>query len=183
MTRAHHLTAVLGILAAALGAGSTWWSLTLTGGGVVGVTGVDSSALLWSVGAVCLAAYGLQAAMRGISRRVAGGVQVAAALVFCAVALSASADPLPSALAGITTLTGIAGVGAAQLVVAIDITGWHLSAVGAGALLAVSGVLGAIRADRVALASRFERGAGSDSPQDSVSAWDALSDGSDPTKL
>jgi uncharacterized membrane protein (TIGR02234 family) len=182
MTRVHHLSAVIGLVVVALGAGAPWWTVTLLNGGTITVTGVDSSALLWSVGAVCVAAYGLQFAMNGIPRRIVAGVQVIASFSFSAVAWGSAGDPLPSALSGITSLTGVSGVGAQELVATLTVTGWHVSAVVAGAFMLVSGLFGAIRAERVTLASRFERGAASDVPQDSVSAWDALSDGSDPTR-
>lgn len=182
MTRLHHLSAVVGLVVVALGAGAPWWTVTLLSGATITVTGVDSSALLWSVGAVCVAAYGLQSVLRGIPRRVVAGVQVIAAFSFAAVAWGSAVDPLPSVLSGITSLTGVSGAGAQELVATLTVTGWHFSAVVAGALLVVSGVFGAVRAERVPLASRFERGATSDVPQDSVSAWDALSDGSDPTR-
>jgi hypothetical protein len=64
----------------------------------------------------------------------------------------------------------------------VDVTLWHLSAVLAGILLALSGVLGSLMGDRVSTSDRFDRSASSGSVQDSVSTWDSLSDGTDPTQ-
>jgi len=68
------------------------------------------------------------------------------------------------------------------MVSSIELTGWHFSAVGAGALMALAGILGALAAERPVAGDRFERRLSSGSVEDSVSAWDSLSDGDDPTR-
>ena len=61
---------------------------------------------------MALAAYGLQLQLRGVPRRVVSGLQLLSAGAFVAVTFVASSDPVPSALAGITAATGIAGADA-----------------------------------------------------------------------
>jgi len=182
MRRLYHLFAVLGLLVAALGSATTWWLASLTSGAVIAVSGTDASALLWSVGAVVLAAYGVQFTLRGIARRVTSALQAAGGVGFAAIAASVAADPLSSALEGITAATGVAGSNALLLVEGVELTGWHLSAVLAGILLAASGGLGIWIKDRARSADRFDRHPPSGSVEDSVSAWDSLSDGTDPTQ-
>ena len=182
MRRLHHLLAIAGILLAALGAAPTWWTATLDSGQSVGVTGVSAGAVLWSVGAVVAAAYGLQLTLRGWFRRVIAGVQAGSAIAVTGITLGIAAEPLRSAETGITELTGVAGSGALLLVQSVSITGWHLTAVAAGILAAVSGLLGALSSDSSRSRDRFERHGSSGDMQDSVSAWDSLSDGTDPTQ-
>jgi len=182
MRRTHHLLAVVGLLVAAFGSATTWWFATLTSGAVIEVSGTNASALLWSVGAVVLAAYGLQFTLRGLARRITAALQSAGGIGFTLIALGVAAEPLSSALEGITAATGVAGSNALLLVDGVVVTGWHVSAVVAGILLAVSGGLGVIMKDRVRTSDRFDRHPPSGSLEDSVSAWDSLSDGTDPTQ-
>ncbi|MDA0290228.1 MAG: Trp biosynthesis-associated membrane protein [Actinobacteria bacterium] len=182
MRRLFHLFALSGLLLAAFGSATTWWIASLASGAAVDVSGTTASALLWSVGAVVLAAYGLQFTLRGIARRVTAVLQAAGGIGFSAVALSVAANPLSSALEGITAATGVAGSNALLLVDAVEMTGWHFSAVVAGILLATSGVLGGVMGDRATTSDRFDRHSPSGSLEDSVSAWDSLSDGTDPTQ-
>jgi hypothetical protein len=181
MRRLHHSSALVGILSAAFGSATVWWLATLEAGGVVEVTGTAASPLLWSIGAVSLAAYGLQFTLRGFLRRGVGGLQAITALAFAGVALSIAANPLSSTLSGITEATGVAGSNALLLVDSFALTGWHWSAVLAGALLAISGGAALMMPDRAHRVDRFERRSSSGSLEDSVSAWDSLSEGEDPT--
>jgi len=167
---------------AAFGSATTWWVATLSTGAQVAVSGTEASALLWSVGAVVPVAYGLQFTLRGAIRRVTAGLQAAGGVTFAGVALGLAGDPLSSAVLGITAVTGVAGSNALLLVESVDVTLWHLSAVLGGLLLAMSGVLGALMRDRVSTADRFDRNQPSGSMEDSVSTWDSLSDGTDPTQ-
>ena len=182
MNRLRHLFAVGGVLIAAVGSASTWWVVQLETGAVIEVSGVDASALLWSVGAVALAAYGLQLLLRGVPRRVVSGLQLLSAGAFVAVTFVASSDPVPSALAGITAATGIAGVDALALVASVTISYWHVSAAIAGVLMGLSGLAGMTAQDTPKGQERFERSRSQGSSDDSVSAWDALTEGVDPTQ-
>lgn len=182
MRRLHHLLAVVGLLVAAFGSATTWWVATLSTGALIEVSGTEASALLWSVGAVVLAAYGLLFTLRGAMRRVTAALQAVSGGTFAGIALSLAGDPLSSAVEGITAATGVAGSNALLLAESVDVTLWHLSAVLAGILFALSGVLGSLMGDRVSTSDRFDRSASSGSVQDSVSTWDSLSEGADPTQ-
>ncbi len=182
MRRLHHVLAAVGLLVAAFGSATTWWVATVTTGAQVEVSGTEASAVLWSVGAVVLSAYGLQFTLRGAVRRVVAGLQSVSGAAFVGIALGVAGDPLSSALEGITAVTGVGGSNALLLVESVDLTLWHFSAVLAGILLTVSGGLGAFMENRVATSDRFDRHPPSGSVEDSVSAWDSLSDGTDPTQ-
>jgi hypothetical protein len=182
MRRVHHLLAVLAILSSAFGSGAIWWVATLVSRQSVEVSGTSASALLWSVGAVALAAYGLQFTLRGLVRKITAALQLIAGVAFASVAIAVASDPLASTLEGVTSLTGVAGQNALVLVDSVSITGWHLSAVLSGLLVAASGALAILMPDRSVSADRFARHASTGSVEDSVSAWDSLSDGTDPTR-
>ena len=174
--------AVLAILSSAFGSGTTWWVATLVSGQSVEVSGTSASALLWSVGAVGLAAYGLQFTLRGLVRKFTAALQVVAGLAFTSVVVAVASDPLASTLEGVTSLTGVAGQNALVLVDSVTVTGWHLSAVLSGILVAASGALAILMPERSVLADRFARHTSTGSVEDSVSAWDSLSEGTDPTQ-
>ena len=79
-------------------------------------------------------------------------------------------------------LTGVAGESALELVESVALTGWHLSAVLSGVLVAASAALAIFMPDRSASTDRFARQTSTGSVEDSVSAWDSLSNGTDPTQ-
>lgn len=182
MRRLHHAFALVGLLIASFGSATVWWRVQLEAGQTVEVSGTEAGSLLWSVGAVVLASYGLQFTLRGALRRIIAALQTIAGLGFSVLALVLASAPLPSTLQGITDVTGVGGPNALALVETLQVTGWHFAAVAAGALLAVSGGLGVAMEDRATTKGRFERSASSGSVQDSVSAWDSLSEGQDPTR-
>ncbi len=182
MRRLHHLLAVLAILSAAFGSATTWWVATLVSGQSVEVSGTSASALLWSVGAVVLAAYGLQFTLRGLVRKLTAALQGVAGVAFTSLAVAVAGNPLSSTLEGVTLLTGVAGESALELVESVALTGWHLSAVLSGVLVAASAALAIFNPDTSASTARFARQTSTGSVEDSVSAWDSLSDGTDPTQ-
>lgn len=182
MKNLHHLLAVAGVVVAGIGAGAGWWGAELSTGARVVVSGTEASAVLWSVGAVVLASYGVQFAVRGWFRRGMALLQACGGVAFAGLAILSSQAPLPSVLPGVTSVTGVAGGKAAELVETVTLTGWHYSAVIAGILLALSGIVAALRAEVPSSSNRFERQTLPESLEDSVSTWDSLSDGSDPTR-
>lgn len=182
MRNQHHLFAVAGLVVAGIGAGAPWWEAELSAGARVVVPGTEASALLWSVGAVVVASYGVQFAVRGWFRRGMALLQACGGVAFAGLAILASLAPLASVLPGVTSLTGVAGGKAAELVETVTLSGWHYSAVIAGVLLALSGIVAAFQAEGPTSPNRFERQALPESLEDSVSTWDSLSDGSDPTR-
>ena len=182
MRRLHHLLAVLAILCAAFGSATTWWVATLLSGQSVEVSGTSASALLWSVGSVALAAYGLQFTLRGLVRKLTAALQGVAGVAFTSVAVAVAGNPLSSTLEGVTLLTGVAGESALELVDAVAVTGWHLSAVVSGVLVTASALFAISMPDKSAPTDRFARHTSTGSVEDSVSAWDSLSAGTDPTQ-
>jgi hypothetical protein len=113
---------------------------------------------------------------------VVSGLQLLSAGAFVAVTFVASGNPVPSALAGITAATGIAGADALSLVASVTISYWHVSAAIAGVLMGLSGLAGMTAQDTPKGQERFERSRSQGSSDDSVSAWDALTEGVDPTQ-
>ena len=182
MRRYHLLFSGVSILLAILGASTVWWRLSLDGGAVLDIAGTGSSSALWSLGAVAVAAWGLQFTLRGLARRIIAGVQALFGAFFAVLTLLIARTPESTASGAIAEATGVSGSNALLMVSSIELTGWHFSAVGAGGLMAMAGILGALAAERPVAGDRFERRLSSGSVEDSVSAWDSLSDGDDPTR-
>ena len=99
----------------------------------------------------------------------------------------AVADPVSAAAAPLTTVTGVDGLDSLRgLVESSAVTAWPVVVVGAGAVAIVIGIAIALTASRWPQrtrrydAVRFASDA-RDSRTDRLDAWDALSDGDDPT--
>ena len=173
---------VVAILVAGLGASTVWWSVALDSGQVVAISGTEASAALWSLGAVASASFGLQFTLRGPARRMIASFQAFFGVFFAVLTLLVATTPLSTAASAIAELTGVSGNNALAMVSSIELTGWHFSAVIAGALMALGGIAGAFAGEKPEASDRFERRSSSGSVEDSVSAWDSLSDGDDPTR-
>ena len=182
MKQFHAVFSVIAILVAGLGASTVWWRVSLDSGQVVAITGTESSAALWSLGAVAIASFGLQFTLRGLARRIIASVQALFGGFFAVLTFLVATNPLSTAASAIAEVTGVSGSNALAMVSSIELTGWHFSAVLAGALMVLGGILGALAGDRSVAGDRFERRSSSGSVEDSVSAWDSLSDGGDPTR-
>lgn len=175
--------AVTGVSALALlvSLGAPWWTVTLEGGAVIPVQGLDASPLASSLLAVGVAAFGLGLLVRGTWRRVVSVLQAVAALGAGYAIISLGARPEVAVASDIATLTGIAGSSAMDLVVQTEGTSF-LWLAGAGLAAAVaSGLVGAVMPDKPARTDRYQRSSGAADPKDSIAAWDHLSEGSDPT--
>lgn len=182
MRTIHHVAALLGLGCGVVASAMPWVEADLLSGQSVSAQGSQSGALMWSLSAVVLAAYGLQFATKGIPRRLAAAIQLSAAASVGVMSLLVLDDPLVSVLSEITELTGVEGVATRELVSMVTITGWHF-ALAVGSLLHVlSGALGAIMGERTYHASRFETHHDGIEFGDSAATWDALSDGADPTE-
>lgn len=183
---------LLGILAGAVTSALTllawtqqWFGLTLTTKQVLPVGGdVGGPALV----ALALAGLALVAAL-SIAGRFFGvvlGILEAAigGLVVLTSALSI-ADPVKTSASVVTAATAVSGDGAVrELVASVSVTAWPWLAIVFGALTVVVGVFIAITAPRWPDGSRKYRAVRLEQPdaeQDAVGAWDALSDGDDPT--
>ncbi len=182
MKQFHVVLSGIAILVAGLGASTVWWRVSLDSGQVVAFSGTESSAALWSLGAVASTSFGLQFTLRGLARRIIASVQAFFGGFFAVLTLLVAADPLSTAASAIAEVTGVSGSNALAMVSSIELTGWHFSAVIAGGLMALGGILGTLAGDRLVSSDRFKRRSSSGSVEDSVSAWDSLSDGDDPTR-
>lgn len=174
-----------------------WVILTLDDGVRITATGDRAAAVL---PAIAVASLALTSALALASPRVRPVLGVLLALFgVLAVVVSARvlADPVGSAASGVTALTGVEGERSVrELVDAFDVTAWPAVAVALGVVAAAVGVMVMATARQwPARAPRFERPAedprgpirdghaplDADSNQGSMGAWDALSDGRDPT--
>lgn len=183
---------LLGILAGGITSALTllawtqqWFGLTLTTKQVLPVGGdVGGPALV----ALALAGLALVAAL-SIAGRFFGvvlGILEAAigGLVVLTSALSI-ADPVKASASVVTGATAVSGDGAVrELVASVSVTVWPWLAIVFGALTAIVGVFIAVTAPRWPDSSRKYRAVRLEQPdaeQDAVGAWDALSEGDDPT--
>jgi len=174
--------------AIALLAWSQAWVLVMLGDGRSVVTAGDVAAP--AIPPFALAALALVGALSlagAFFRVVLGVLQALLGFGIAASGALALADPLQAAAPRITEATGVDGVDAVRaLVEQVDVTIWPVVAVVAGVAAVVIGIGIAITASRWPMRtrrydqSRLEPAAGSASPN-RLDAWDALSDGDDPT--
>jgi len=180
--RYSHIFVGLGVLVGLVGASSVWWTISLSSGAVIFVSGLDASSVVWALAGLAVAAYGASVTLRGVARRITQAVQTLASLGGAYAIMYASAEPLSGALSAITDATGISGAGARDMVDTVSISGSHWISVAGFALFAAGGVLGLVTRSASGGASRYERSARSASLEDSVATWDEMSDGGDPTQ-
>ncbi len=180
MKISQHALAGLGIISAALGAGTVWWVMFLETGIQIEIVGSQANPTLWSVALVVLATYGLQFVLVRFIRRFGAVLQIIASAFTGWLAWISPTGMNSSATDQIVRLTGLAGDNALSLIESSVVTGWHFSLVFASFFFVLSGIFGALRPDAPGHSSRFV--ANSDGRmEDSVTIWDALSDGIDPT--
>ncbi len=182
MKQFHAVFSGIAILVAGLGASTVWWRVSLDSGQAIAISGTESSAALWSLGAVASASFGLQFTLRGLARRIIASIQALFGGFFAVLTFLVATNPLSTAASAIAEVTGVSGSNALAMVSSVELTGWHFSAVIAGGLMALAGIRGTLATDRPVSHDRFERRSSSGSVEDSVSAWDSLSDGGDPTR-
>jgi len=175
-----HALAAAGVLALLIGFGQNWSAIVLTTGQTVTLTGTDQAPLAISLLLVAAASHALALLVyRGahLAAVIVGLVGSAGALW---ATLSALANPVGSASATITQLTGLSGSQTLESLIQ-DVTP-NTFAVG----VSVTGVVALIVSSLIGLtiwrvkpetASRFERPAGTGEQH----PWDEISDGGDPT--
>ena len=114
-------------------------------------------------------------------RRVISAIQVLAVGLAAYALAGLAARPEVGALAEISSLTGVAGSGALDVVATTEVTA--MLGLGVVGLLGAmgSGLIGLAMPDRPARTDRYQRSVGEADPKDSIAAWDHLSEGSDPT--
>lgn len=181
------LLPVVAAAAAFLSWSQPWVLATLDDGRVVVAGGDVAAPALPPLALAALALVGALALAGPVFRVILGLLQ---ALLGAGIAASGAlvlSDPLAAAAPRITEATGVAGVEAVRpLVEALATTTWPGAAIVAGAAAVLIGLAIAATATRwPARSRRYDavRTAPADGAQrlDRLDAWDALSDGDDPT--
>lgn len=167
-----------------------WVEVALTDGRELVAYGDVAAPAVPPLAIAALALVGALALAGPVFRVVLGLLQALLGAGIIASGVLTITDPVQSAAATISSATGVEGLDSVrELVVLAATTGWPAFAIAAGALGVAIGVLTAITASRwpqrtrrfdaVRLAAIDE--SESTPPPDRQEAWDALSDGDDPT--
>lgn len=191
------LALLLTLAGAAAGLGSwalVWFSIELTPGAAlaigVDVTGETAAPALSALSLAVLALTAALAIAKTVLRVILAFVEIAIGVAMGISAVVALADPLSASLPAIATATGLEGsVAADALVASLTVTPWPYLAIIGAIIVVAAGVLVVITARRWPGASqRFEATppstpqSGQSAPSAStVSDWDSLSAGDDPT--
>ncbi len=163
-----------------LAATQDWVAVRLTDGTRLVVDGQQAAPVLPTLALSTLALAAALTIAGPVLRRVLGmlGALIGAAIATSAVGVLA--DPLGASASTITAATAVAGArSVAAIVGSADPGFWPLVAAAAGALLAIAGIVTLLTASRWPGPSRKYD---SEAPVGTLAgAWDALSDGDDPT--
>lgn len=187
-------SAVLSGAAALLAWTQPWFDLVLAGGqtgaGEQSGAGAQALAISGQVAAPALSALGLAslalaAALsiaRPVLRAVLGAIEIAIGTLILVVALSAISSPVTASAAAVTDATGIGGAESIDaLVASVATSGWPWLAVAAGLGCAAAGVTVLVSARRWPRPTARYDATTTDEAPTAVGAWDALSEGTDPT--
>lgn len=159
-----------------------WFSVELAEGDPLQVGGDVASPALSALALCALALVGALAIAGRFFRVVLGTLQAVLGAVIVLVSVLAIAAPETAVAPAVTEATGLAG--AEGLITALGATAWPFLATAAGVLLVVTGVGVVVTSSRWPTtgrryeATRMEPVETDASP---AAAWDALSDGRDPT--
>ena len=104
-----HLLTLAGVAIGLGAASSSWWTLVLTTGSTLPVTGWDASAASSSLAVLALVAYGARWTFQGVVRRILAAIQVLASGGAVVAIISSASAPVESALSEITAATGVSG--------------------------------------------------------------------------
>ena len=179
MKAAHHLLSLGGLGVALIAFTLTWWEGFLATGTSFTLSGSQGEPFAWSLTLAAGASYTAALLLRRVTKRVALGLQTLLAGGAAGALLAVTSFPAAAVQEVLATATGISGPAALEgldTILATGSEGFAIAALFAGALGAVLGQFGGRDAPR---GDRFSpRHSGSD---DSLGAWDSLSDGRDPT--
>lgn len=190
--RTKTLTLLAGILASALTLltwTQEWFHLAVTGTDTaLTALSVPGSTAAPDLSALSLAGFALVAALAisGPALRIAFGViQVALGAGVVASSVIAIQDPVSASAAAVTKATGVSGPDSiAALVSSVDTSAWPVVAVILGVITAVIGIVTVFTVRRWPGTTRRYDAVGGERGKESggsVSDWDELSGGSDPT--
>ncbi len=181
------LLPVVSAAAAFLAWSQPWVSATLDDGRVVVAGGDIAAPALPPFALAALALVGALALAGPVFRVILGLLQALLGAGIVASALLVVSDPVAASAPSVTEVTGVAGTDAVrELVAAASTTSWPVVAIVAGAAAVVIGIGIALTASQWPArtrrydAVRFAPADGRDR-LDRLDAWDALSDGDDPT--
>ncbi|MEP6481057.1 MAG: Trp biosynthesis-associated membrane protein [Rhodoglobus sp.] len=164
-----------------------WFTLTLTSGQVLTVAGQIAAPALSALGLASLALAAALAIAGAVLRHVLGALEVAIGGLAVSSAVAAVFSPVSASTAAVTAAVGESGATAvAALVSSVSVGMWPYLAVVLGVLSALVGVVVLATARRWPNPTRrYETASGETSAQTeadtTVSSWDALSEGRDPT--
>lgn len=189
------LVAVMAPLVAAVVALLTWsqsWVVVvLTDGRTVVASGDVAAPALPPFALAALALVGALALSGVFFRIVLGALQSLLGLGVSVSGIIVLPDPVASAVPVITEVSGLAGVESVRAIVAsVETTVWPVLAIIAGVLGVLAGLVVIVSARRwPPRTSRYDAvrlappatAPDDQSPVDSTTAWDSLSDGDDPT--
>ncbi|MEL0626840.1 Trp biosynthesis-associated membrane protein [Salinibacterium amurskyense] len=160
-----------------------WFTITLPDDVTVEVLGSDAAGAL---AALALSVFALVAALSIASvlvRRILGVVAAAVGVAIVIVSQATIADPALSSSELVTQSTGISGIDSVRaLIVAVEGSMWSYTALVAGALIVLVGLLATISAHRWPTATKKYERTTAIVADDPASQWDAQSRGIDPTE-
>ena len=174
----------------------TWFTLELggaeSGSRAIGVGGETAAGGLSALGLAGLALVGALSIAGPVFRAVLGALQILLGATITLSSVLAIADPVRSSGAAVTESTGVSGGESIEaLVDAASATAWPFIASGLGVVAIALGIIVIATSRRWPVQTRKYQAVGfeqetpgeepSSEPSDSVTDWDTLSDGGDPT--
>ena len=167
----------------------TWFQVVLGGGESasteISVTGEVAAPALAALGLAGLALVAALAIAGPVFRMVLGVLEVAIGACVAWSAWGAISDPVAASAPLVTETTGISGARSVDtLVESVAVTAWPAVTILVSVLMVITGIFIVATARRwPGPTSRYQgiRVEDPDAPRTSVSDWDSLSDGSDPT--
>lgn len=158
-----------------------WVAVTLVDGTVLSVAGQAAAPVLSTLGIAVLALSAALTIAGPVLRRVLGVLQALIGAAVVSAATTALVDPIAASASTITAATAVAGHDSVTALVASAAASiWPWFAAVAGVLLLAVGIAVLITARRWPRASR-KYDAERTADTSSAGAWDALSEGDDPT--
>jgi hypothetical protein len=158
-----------------------WIEVALVDATTLEVTGQAAAPVLSTLGIAVLALSAALTIAGPVLRRVLGVVQALIGVAVVSAAATVIVDPIGASASTITEATAVAGSqSVAALVASVAPALWPWLAAAGGALLTIVGSAVVITASRWPRASRKYEAEGRSDPS-SADAWDALSEGDDPT--
>jgi hypothetical protein len=162
-----------------------WVILTLDDGVRITAMGDRAAAVLPALAVASLALTAALALASAPVRIVLGVLLGLLGLLVVITSAQSMLDPVGSAASGVTALTGVDGERSVRaLIVSAQVTGWPVVSVALGVAATVVGGFVAVTARAwPRQGERYDRVStpAADAGEESIGAWDALSDGRDPT--